>query len=41
MGIIIDFATNLLPFNAAKELKEELIQYAAGTKDHTVNDTFV
>ncbi|WP_442937062.1 hypothetical protein [Nostoc sp.] len=32
---------NLLPLDAAKELKEKLIQYAADTKDHTVSDTFV
>ncbi|MFK0734130.1 MAG: NACHT domain-containing protein, partial [Gloeotrichia echinulata HAB0833] len=32
---------NLLPLDAAKELREKLIQYAADTKDHTVSDTFV
>ncbi|MEH2163980.1 MAG: HEAT repeat domain-containing protein [Nostoc sp.] len=32
---------NLLPLDAAKELKEKLVQYAADTKDHTVSDTFV
>ncbi len=31
----------LLPLDAAKELREKLIQYAADTKDHTVSDTFV
>jgi hypothetical protein len=31
----------LLPVDAAKELRERLIQYAADTKDHTVSDTFV
>jgi HEAT repeat protein len=32
---------NLLPLDDAKELREELIQYAADTKDHNVSDTFV
>ncbi|MEH2005716.1 NACHT domain-containing protein, partial [Nostoc sp.] len=32
---------NLLPLDAAKELKEKLVQYAADTKDHTVSDIFV
>ena len=32
---------NLLPLEAAQELREKLIQYAADTKDHTVSDTFV
>jgi hypothetical protein len=31
----------LLPLDAAKELREKLIQYAADTKNHTVSDTFV
>ncbi len=31
----------LLPLDAARELREKLIQYAADTKDHTVSDTFV
>jgi hypothetical protein len=31
----------LLPLEAAQELREKLIQYAADTKDHTVSDTFV
>jgi len=32
---------NLLPLDAALELRETLIQYAANTKDHTVSDTFI
>ena len=32
---------NLLDEEAAKELREMLIQYAADTKDHTVSDKFV
>jgi HEAT repeat protein len=31
----------LLPLNAALELREKFILYAANTKDHTVTDTFV
>ncbi|MBE9116758.1 HEAT repeat domain-containing protein [Lusitaniella coriacea LEGE 07157] len=31
----------LLELDAAKDLREKLIQYAADTKDHTVSDTFV
>ena len=31
----------LLPKEAAKEIREKLIQYAADTKDHTVSNTFV
>ena len=31
----------LLDEEAAKELRERLIQYAADTKDHTVSDKFV
>ena len=32
---------SLLPIDAAKELREKLIQYAADTKDNTVSNTFV
>jgi len=32
---------NLMPLEAAMGLREELIQYAADTKDHTVSDTVV
>ncbi|GAB1543892.1 hypothetical protein NUACC21_65680 [Scytonema sp. NUACC21] len=32
---------NLLPLNAALELRERLIEYAANTKDHTLSDKFV
>ncbi|MGD1871707.1 MAG: HEAT repeat domain-containing protein, partial [Mastigocoleus sp.] len=32
---------NFLPLDAAKNLREELINYAADTKDHTVSDKFV
>lgn len=32
---------SLLPLDAAKELRERLIQYAADTKDNTVSNTFV
>ena len=32
---------NLLPLDAALELRETLIQYAANTKDRTVSDTFI
>uniref|UniRef100_UPI0039C74D19 HEAT repeat domain-containing protein n=1 Tax=Scytonema sp. PCC 10023 TaxID=1680591 RepID=UPI0039C74D19 len=39
-GVYFLLAT-LLPLQAAKELREKLIQYAADTKDHTVSDTFV
>ncbi|MGF1939334.1 MAG: HEAT repeat domain-containing protein [Nostoc sp. ChiQUE02] len=39
-GVYFLLAT-LLPLDAAKELKEKLVQYAADTKDHTVSDTFV
>lgn len=39
-GVYFLLAT-LLPFDAAKELREKIIQYAADTKDHTVSDTFV
>ncbi|WP_044499936.1 HEAT repeat domain-containing protein [Nostoc sp. PCC 7107] len=39
-GVYFLLAT-LLPLDAAKELREKLIQYAADTKDHTVSDTFV
>ncbi|XGV95442.1 MAG: HEAT repeat domain-containing protein [Leptolyngbya sp. BL-A-14] len=31
----------LMDLEAAKDLREKLIQYAADTKDHTVSDTFV
>ncbi|MFB2978381.1 HEAT repeat domain-containing protein, partial [Microseira sp. BLCC-F43] len=39
-GVYFLLAT-LLPLNDAKKLREQLIQYAADTKDHTVSDTFV
>lgn len=39
-GVYFLLAT-LLDEEAAKELRERLIQYAADTKDHTVSDTFV
>jgi hypothetical protein len=39
-GVYFLLAT-LLPLDAAKELREKLIQYAADTKDYTVSDTFV
>jgi hypothetical protein len=39
-GVYFLLAT-LLPLDAAQELREDLIQYAADTKDHTVSDTFV
>ncbi|MFN6528779.1 HEAT repeat domain-containing protein [Nostoc sp. ChiSLP03a] len=39
-GVYFLLAT-LLPLDAAEELKEKLVQYAADTKDHTVSDTFV
>jgi len=39
-GVYFLLAT-LLDLNKAKALREELIQYAANTKDHTVSDTFV
>ena len=39
-GVYFLLAT-LLPLEAAQELRERLIQYAADTKDHTVSDTFV
>jgi hypothetical protein len=32
---------NFVPLDAAKDLRENLIQYAADTKDHTVSDRFV
>ena len=35
------FYWNIKVMDAAKELKEKLVQYAADTKDHTVSDTFV
>ena len=31
---------NLLPLDAALELRERLIEYAANSKDHTLSDTF-
>lgn len=31
----------MLPLDAALELREKLIEYAANTKDHTLSDTFV
>ena len=39
-GVYFLLAT-LLDEEAAKELREMLIQYAADTKDHTVSDKFV
>jgi len=39
-GVYFLLAT-LLPLAEAKQLREQLIQYAADTKDHTVSDTFV
>ncbi len=39
-GVYFLLAT-LLPLAAAQQLREQLIQYAADTKDHTVSDTFV
>ncbi len=39
-GVYFLLAT-LLDEEAAKELRERLIQYAADTKDHTVSDPFV
>ncbi|KOP25503.1 hypothetical protein AMR41_14385 [Hapalosiphon sp. MRB220] len=39
-GVYFLLAT-LLPLDAAKQLREKLIQYAADTKDNTVSDTFV
>ena len=39
-GVYFLLAT-LLPLDEAKQLREQLIQYAADTKDHTVSDTFV
>jgi HEAT repeat protein len=39
-GVYFLLAT-LLPLDAARELKEKIIEYAADTKDHTVSDTFV
>ncbi|NEU74518.1 PBS lyase, partial [Hassallia byssoidea VB512170] len=39
-GVYFLLAT-LLQLDKAKALREELIQYAANTKDHTVSDTFV
>lgn len=39
-GVYFLLAT-LLPLDAAQQLREDLIGYAADTKDHTVSDTFV
>jgi HEAT repeat protein len=39
-GVYFLLAT-LLPLDAAQDLREDLIDYAADTKDHTVSDTFV
>lgn len=39
-GVYFLLAT-LLPIDAAQQLREDLIDYAADTKDHTVSDTFV
>lgn len=41
-GVYFLLATKMpLDVDAAKNLREELIQYAADTKDHTVSDTFI
>ena len=40
MGIYF-LLVNLLPLEDAEMLREELIQYAAYTGDHTVSDRFV
>lgn len=39
-GVYFLLAT-LLPLDAAQQLREDLIHYAADTKDHSVSDTFV
>ncbi len=39
-GVYFLLAT-LLPLDAAQNLREQLIQYAANTKDHAVSDTFI
>ena len=39
-GVYFLLAT-MMPLDAAKKLREDLIQYAADTKDHTVSDTFI
>ncbi|MBE5228081.1 MAG: HEAT repeat domain-containing protein [Microcystis aeruginosa PMC 728.11] len=39
-GVYLLLAT-MMPIEAAKNLREELIKYAANTKDHTVSDTFI
>ncbi|MEL4896972.1 HEAT repeat domain-containing protein [Crocosphaera sp. Alani8] len=39
-GVYFLLAT-MMPFDVAKKLREDLIQYAADTKDHTVSDTFI
>jgi HEAT repeat protein len=39
-GVYFLLAT-LLPLDAAQQLREDLIQHAADTKDHTVSDTFI
>jgi hypothetical protein len=39
-GVYFLLAT-LLPIDAAQQLREDLIQYAANTKDHSVSDTVV
>jgi hypothetical protein len=39
-GVYFLLAT-MMPLEAAKNLREQLIQYAADTKDHTVSDTFI
>ena len=39
-GVYFLLAT-LLSLDDAKKLREQLIQYAADTKDHAVSDTFV
>jgi hypothetical protein len=39
-GVLLLLAT-LLPLDAADSLREQIVLYAAKTKDHTVNDDFV
>lgn len=39
-GVYFLLAT-MMPIDAANQLRENLIQYAADTKDHTVSDTFI
>jgi hypothetical protein len=39
-GVFLMRAT-LLPLDAAKLLREQLVDYAANTRDHTISDIFV